>query len=392
MKVREYIKKNWTVFKDASGYIPYPYVPPCFKEGAFNILYYWDTFFTNEGLIADGRIEDARNNVNNLIYFLNLFGCVPNMTSETGADYASQPPLLYMMVNRLMTVAPDPTWEKTAIKALEKEYRFWMNERISICGLNRYGTNMEDEEKLIRAYDNACKRIDLPQNLSNEEKIKAEKSLIAEGESGEDHTPRFYHRAYEYAAVDLNSHLYGLEDFLENYFCDKDKGKTEYYQTAKLQRAKLMEKYMRDEDGVYHDYRFTDGVRSEVYACACFTAYSVGLAKNGIEVLVKKLATDYGFSACENLGVDGCQWGYPYVWAPHQYFAFQALNRVGQTKIANEYANRFLKIIEDTYEKTGFLWERYEKNGVAKSIEYPTQIMLGWTAGVYNIFYDKLKG
>ena len=70
MIVREYIKNNWTVFTDKNGFAPYPYVPPCFNDGIFTTLYYWDTFFTNEGLIADGRINDARNNVNDLIFCL----------------------------------------------------------------------------------------------------------------------------------------------------------------------------------------------------------------------------------------------------------------------------------------------------------------------------------
>ena len=100
-----------------------------------------------------------------------------------------------------MEVEPNEVWEKNAIEALEKEYRFWMTERISPCGLNRYGPNMKAEERLVCGYDNTCKRISLPQGLTREEKIEAAKSLKAEGESGEDHTPRFYHRAYEYAAV-----------------------------------------------------------------------------------------------------------------------------------------------------------------------------------------------
>lgn len=133
-KVRDYIKMNWNVFKDKSGYIPYSYVPPCFSDGVFTILYYWDTFFTNEGLIADGRKENAKNNINNLLYFLKMFGCVPNMTRPNGAEYCSQPPLLYLMINRLCEVQKDEEWERKAYLALEKEYEFWMTNRIASCG------------------------------------------------------------------------------------------------------------------------------------------------------------------------------------------------------------------------------------------------------------------
>ena len=118
----------------------------------------------------------------------------------------------------------------------------------------------------------------------------------------------------------------------------------------------------------------------------------VGLAKDGIEILAEKLATECGFASCENLHIHGCQWGYPYVWAPHQYFAFKALKRLKKKKIAEMYAGLFLRIVEKTYAETGFLWERYEKQGAAKSVEYQTQVMLGWTAGVYNVFFDELNG
>lgn len=388
MTVREYIKDNWNVFTDKSGYIPYPYTPPCFSDGAFNILFYWDTFFTNEGLIADGRINQARDNVNNLIYFLNKFGCVPNMTRETGADYASQPPLLYLMIKRLMEVEPNARWERGVICALEKEYKFWMTERIAPCGLNRYGTNMKDRQTLIKGFEETRKRIPLPTNLSDDEKVASAISLIAEGESGEDHTPRFDHRAAEYAAVGLNSHLYGLEEFLENYFIDKNKEKSESYKSAKLKRVALMKKFMEDEDGVYHDYRFTDGIRSKIYASACFLPYMVGIATKGINVLVDKLSYEIGFRSCENIGVEGCQWGYLYAWPPHQYFAFNALLRTNRKEVAEDHAGRYMRIVEETFDRTGFLWEKYEVKGVAKGEEYPTQIMMGWTAGVYNVFYD----
>ena len=180
-------------------------------------------------------------------------------------------------------------------------------------------------------------------------------------------------------------------EFLQEYYSKIDTDKALQYERAKQKRLSLMQKFMRDKDGVYHDYKYTDGTQSEVYACACFVPYMVGIAQDGIEVLVEKLATEWGFAACEDMHIDGCQWGYPYVWAPHQYFAFKGLKRVGKHELAKKHGARFLKIVEDTFAKTGTLWERYEANGVAKSVEYQTQVMLGWTAGVYNVFYDEIK-
>ena len=45
--------------------LPYPYTTPCANEG-FTEMYYWDTYFTNAGLIASGNIEQAKNNADNV--------------------------------------------------------------------------------------------------------------------------------------------------------------------------------------------------------------------------------------------------------------------------------------------------------------------------------------
>ena len=46
--------------------IPYPYTVP--SEEAFNELYYWDTYFTNVGLIKLGMTPLAKHNTDNILY------------------------------------------------------------------------------------------------------------------------------------------------------------------------------------------------------------------------------------------------------------------------------------------------------------------------------------
>jgi hypothetical protein len=43
-------------------------------------------------------------------------------------------------------------------------------------------------------------------------------------------------------------------------------------------------------------------------------------------------------------------------------------------------------LLSSAFDKTGALWERYDENGPAADLEYPTQKMLGWTAGTYRYF------
>ena len=114
-----------------------------------------------------------------------------------------------------------------------------------------------------------------------------------------------------------------------------------------------------------------------------------GLAKDcsGLPYLYDALKCKGGVVACEDTGVYSYQWGYPFIWAPHQFFAHEALYKNGFKVQAKELRENYMQLLSDTFDKTGRLWERYDENGAAADLEYPTQPMLGWTAGVYTHFY-----
>ena len=396
-KVKKYIQGAWekalTDLETPTFSLPYSFVPPCIN-GEFRVLYYWDTYFTNVGLLADGLTELALNNVNNLLYVLELFGCVPNCAREHGAEFASQPPLLGLMIQDVYAATKDDEWLAFAVHGLEKEYGFWMRERMTEIGLNQYGGNTENGEALIGYYDYVTTRLPLPTDISEKEKILRAKNLLAEGESGEDFTPRYErHNALDYVQIDLNAHLYGVEDFLCRYYKEKDSKKSDFYRLKKERRLQLLQTYCYDEkQGIYFDYDFVSKKRSGVVCAACFTPwfYGFGVGRYGLNTIYECLKCKGGVYACENLGDESYQWGYPNIWAPHQYFAYKALHKNGMEQEAACLAKGYLTLLADAFEKTGCLWERYHENGVAPSLEYTTQEMLGWTAGVYNCFYQEI--
>lgn len=89
MNVEKYIYDNWSstvryVPDDAGDVIglPYPYTVPGLDEKIFNELYYWDTYFTNAGLILSNNIEQAKNNVDNILYLVKKFGFMPNANRQ----------------------------------------------------------------------------------------------------------------------------------------------------------------------------------------------------------------------------------------------------------------------------------------------------------------------
>ena len=395
-KLDLYIKEGWGKARttvDVGLDVPHPLVPPCIV-GDFRTLYYWDTYFTNIGLIADGYADWAKDNVEDLLYALRHFGCVPNYIRDDGADFCSQPPLLSLMVQDIYKQTKDATWLKNAIEALEIEYAFWMRERITPIGLNQHGCNAKDEKVLVGYYEYASNRVELPQDVSVAEKMSVARNFVAEAESGQDYNPRYEcHNSLDYAQIDLNSHLYGLERCLYEYFMDKDEEKASYYREKMQVRADLIEKYCYDEErGFYCDYDFVKGKRG-IAATACFLPYFYGFAKHGegVAKLYEILKTKGGVTACQDVGVTGYQWGYPYIWPPCQYFAYVALKNYGYNDLAADIRDNFVTLLTTVFEETGALWERYDENGPAADLEYPTQKMLGWTAGVYRYFVAQTK-
>ncbi len=394
--LQEFIKQGWekarTISKGNDLNMPYAFVPPSII-GDFRTLYYWDTYFTNIGLILDNHTDWARENVDNLLFSLNHFGCVPNYTGKNGAEYNSQPPLLCLMIKDIYRKTKDVNWLKTAVEGLEKEYNFWMTKRITNIGLNQFGCNATCEERLIDYYNYVCTRVELPKDISVKEKIEIAKNFVAEAESGEDFTPRYAnHNALDYAQIDINSHLYGVEDYLSDYFKEKAQAKSSYYLSQKQKRLELIEKYCYEQKtGLYYDYDHKKGASSGRICAACFLPYFYGYAKDGsgLKILWERLKTKSGVVACEDTGDYTYQWGYPNIWSPHQYFAYIALKNYGYNEQAEQLRNGYMKLLSDAFDKTGALWERYDENGNASDLEYPTQQMLGWTAGVYRFFNEE---
>ena len=76
--------------------LPYKYTVPSIS-GAFQEMYYWDTYFTGEGLILDGHVDLAKNNADNMLYMVDRFDKMYN-GNLTVFQNRSQPPYLSMMI------------------------------------------------------------------------------------------------------------------------------------------------------------------------------------------------------------------------------------------------------------------------------------------------------
>lgn len=391
MTVDEYIKKNWIKCVNYNSFhdlnLPCSYVAPSF-EGDFKTLYYWDTYFINKGLIIDGFESLALNNVNCLLRSLEYFRCVPNYVKENGDKWSSQAPLLFMMVHDVDQIIHDEEWLKNAVLLLEKEYRFWMNHRMTSIGLNQYGYNEVSKQDYLSYYQYFTTRVPLDSNISDERKIELAKNFMGICESGEDVSPRFIgYNSLDLVEVDLNSHLYGLEEFLEQYYHNKDEDKSLFYKKSKEKRKALLIKYCYDKERkIFTDYNFKKGCRTNIVGAYSFMPFFHNIVDESYDasILYHQIKCKAGVTSTANYHNPNLQWAYPYLWAPHQFFAYIALMNNKKIKEAEELKKNFTKLIEKVYEKRHYLYERYVEDDVAKDLEYPTQKMLGWTAGVYK--------
>lgn len=378
--------------------LPFPFVPPSIS-GEFKWLFYWDTFFTNRGLIDDGHLDWAEDNVRNLVALLDRYGHVPNANSYSGVKFCSQPPYLHFMLDDIVEVEPQREWLFESYRALKKEYAFWMKERLTPCGLNRHYCLPCSVEDLAGYYDYvAQQRLPLERNLPPEEKAALAPNYIAEAESGLDFTPRFLSEGASCCPADLNGNLYGLECDLFDLGKRLGDAEAAAFQKAAVARKEKMDQLLLGKDGLYYDYNFVKkALVRPISFSGQFLPFIVGLSQNkgALRLLLERLLCPHGIvSAEKDEGVRfAYQANYPYSWPYDNYLAFWALRKENLAPEAREVAFRYVSNVAQAYKETHLLWETYDpfQGGVAKKSEYPAQEMLGWTAGSFEEMYYYLK-
>ena len=308
MNVKEYIENNWdnttrlfTEDDDTLIGLPHPYTVPCI-EGKFQEMYYWDVYFTNVGLIKSGRLSQAKNNVDNMCYLINKFGFVPN-GNRTYYLSRSQPPFLSQMVCCIYEQTGDIRWLDECYKALEKEYKFWENERQTPCGLNRYYGSFNREE-LMSFCGLLCNRfnIEKPDDESIAECYG--KAMYSFAESGWDCNSRMGLDCYNYAWVDLNSLLFGMESDMAFFSAELKNGCEAMWNEKANSRREMMTKLLWDDkSGAFCDYNFETGKQADIISAAQFYPLFSGVctkeeAERTVELL-SEIEAEFGVACCE---------------------------------------------------------------------------------------------
>lgn len=390
--INEFIKKSWDSCmrynpEDDGTLIglPYPYIVPS-PAGRWNEMYYWDTFFTCKGLLLTGRSNVVKNCTDNMLYLVDKFGFMPN-GNRTYYLSQSQPPFLSMMVMDVFRIYKDKAWLRKAYETLEAEYNFWMTKRITPLGLNQFSVNIKNAGDVDKHYESICRRINYKVPMEDHKEFT--RNFLADCESGWDFTPRVVTEQKNSIYVDLNSNLYVYEKNFAYYSEILQNGDTDKWNKAAEQRKLLMYKYLWD-GSAFMDYNFVDNRHSRIFSAASFYPLWAGVADEEQAKLtvsmLDKLEFEYGICACCKNETQGeYQWDYPMGWAPLHYIVIRALDNYGYKDDAKRIAQKYSAAIEKMFKKTGKLWEKYDvrtgDNNV--KIDYGSQVMIGWTAGVY---------
>ncbi len=406
-KVNEFIKANWvntirTHRNDSADLIglPKPYTVPSIK-GMFQEMYYWDTYFTNLGLILDGNVEQAKNNCDDMMFLVYIYGFMPN-GNRTFYLNRSQPPYLSMMIRDVFEKTKDTNWLSKSLPVLEKEYNFWMTKRITPIGLNRFSnfaTASEKEESMYGLGKRLGENYDTAIYKTAAEKITAGSHFLAECESGWDFNPRFERRCEDFCPIDLNSNLYMYENNFAFFYSQLQNRDTAKWTALAGSRKALMNKYLFNPgDGLFYDYDFVNNKLSTIYSAGVFSALWSNIATKQqaqtVNDSLSKLEFNYGIAACTpGKRQYNYQWDYPNGWPCLQFLAMKGLHNYGFDEAAGRIAYKYVSTVAVNFEKTNNLWEKYNiTDGTTTNVnnEYDMPAMMGWTAGVYVYLSDYL--
>jgi alpha,alpha-trehalase len=393
--VENYIKKHWekTVRRVTEDHgtllgMPYPYTVPC-QKGVMQNNFYWDTYFTNLGLLGHGLMDLAKSNVDNLLWEVEKYGFVPNGNLIFFLN-RSQTPFLSMMVWDIFEKIQDKIWLKNAVEILKKEYQFWQEQRTTPNGLNRHFHHANPDEVLNFYRDVVEPRLGIS-TTDETEQMQLGEHHLAEAETGWDFDPRFTLHCADFNAIDLNSLLFLYETNFAKFSQILDEPDAELWLALAARRRSLVTEFCwNDRVGLFYDFDFKNQTKSTIASLASFVPLWTGLASpEQARTTVKNLTRfeyEYGVSSCEkNANRFIYQWDYPNGWPPLFEMTVKGLARYGFIEDARRIAQKYVKLVVHNYDTTGDLWEKYNVVIGTTQVknEYDMPAMLGWTAGVF---------
>jgi alpha,alpha-trehalase len=385
--------------------LPNPHVVP---GGRFREMYYWDSYFTAEGLSATGRTDAVADMVGNIASLVERFGFVP-LGNRVYYDSRSQVPLFYRM---LRVLERDEGFEAVAphVDALATEHAFWTSGADRVAdpdgpAAHRRVVGLGDGVVLNRYWDDRARPRPesyhedrrLADRVPVDDRPQLFRDVRAACESGWDFSSRWLAgddlttiRTTEIVPVDLNAVLYGVESALAEWLPRVGRPEEgERFGDRAAERRAAINEYCWDPDaGFYVDYSWVDERPVDRLTLAAVAPLFTGAATDDRAAAVAdRLREEFlrPGGLVTTLQATGEQWDAPSGWAPLHWMAVTGLRRYGHDDLANEIAGRWVDLARRSYEETGRMAEKYDVRGELGAPdlgEYDLQYGFGWTNGV----------
>nr|WP_281273172.1 alpha,alpha-trehalase TreA [Trinickia fusca] len=390
--------------------LPQPYVVP---GGRFREGYYWDTYFTMQGLQESWHEDLVDDMLDDFAYEIDQFGHIPN-GNRTYYLSRSQPPFFALMVALAARNEGSGVYRKY-LPQLRKEYAYWMSGASTTPPgqATRNVVVMADGTVLNRYWDER----DTPRDESYLEDVKTAqqaternpsevyRDLRAAAESGWDFSSRWFGddhtlatiRTTSIVPVDLNSLLFTLEATIaKGCELSRDYACSAQYVGKAQRRADGINRYLWNRNGYYGDYDWRLGKsRDKVSAAAVYPLF-VGIAwperaARTIKTVDTQLLKPHGLATTTI--ETGQQWDAPNGWAPLHWLTIEGVCRYGHPEFARTVGVRFLADVKQVYASDQKLVEKYVVEGPnaggGGGGEYPLQDGFGWTNGVTLKLLDR---
>ena len=387
--------------------LPSPYVVP---GGRFREIYYWDSYFTMQGLVKSGHTDLVKNMLDNFAHLIRTLGHIPN-GNRTYYLTRSQPPYFAAMV-ALYAGATDTSQALPYLDALEKEHAFWMDgaDQLKPGQFYRRAVRMPEGVVLNRYWDDSDEprpesyRPDVEIGMTLPDSLRASfyRNVRASAESGWDFSSRWMRdpkdlrtlETTDLIPVDLNSLLYNAERVIAALRAfRKGAGDEEvarrFTRLADARREAIHNLMYDPSRGFFYDVRWRTGERvldRPSLAAAAPLYFGIATPEQGVRTAAK-LEAEFlkpGGFVTTNFN-SGQQWDGPNGWPPLEWLTIEGVRRYRRDDLADQAATRWLNLIQRTYRATGRMMEKYDvvnPNRKAGGGEYPTQDGFGWTNGV----------
>ena len=414
--MEDHVRALWPVLTRArdtvhaySSLIPLPsaYVVP---GGRFREVYYWDSYFTMQGLVESGRTDLVRSMLDNFAHLIRTVGHIPN-GNRTYYLSRSQPPYFAAMVG-LYARATDSAQALRYLDALEAEHAFWMEGAAGVRPgeAHRRVVRLPDGALLNRYWDDRPEPrpeaykpdYELAQTLPVTARERFYRNTRAAAESGWDFSTRWMRdttdlrtlETIDIGPVDLNSLLYTLERTIQGFrqfrgaAGDADAA-SRFTAMAEARRRALLAAAWDAGQGYFFDVRWKSGERvTDRPSMAAAVPLYFGLAtpEQGTAVaarLEREFLKPGGF-ATTNIK-SGQQWDAPNGWPPLQWLGMEGARRYGRADLADTARARWLAVNRKTFTSSGKMTEKYDVFDLTRPAgggEYPNQDGFGWTNGV----------